>query len=137
MTEFTDARALIGRQLLGAWEFWAKDDEARAAVAFELEGGVLVAWADPDSDAIELEVLDRVDAWHCSSWPRDMLTCERAGRPIRELVGRALSDLWLCTSSEDHHDGVDVALGDLLFPSIKLLVAGSELHVLAIEKVHH
>lgn len=132
---WTAADTLIGGILTRAAGAYVDepDDSALTDVmlSFDVNGGSrsLVLSAVPENDAIDVAVLDDVNEWFAADRPhasREPLTF------FQRFLTTRLTSLWICESAHNYADAVDLALGDLNYPTTKVLCISSELKLFSI-----
>jgi len=124
--------------------FWIPTGETRNkenwlhAVALDFGNKVLVFCSEADDGTISAHSSASVQQWiddqgsefkdEVSNLPNDHL---------KEVVGERLCYVWECQNTKGFIDAVDLAIGDLVFPTVKIFSAGATLCLFSMKKLRY
>ena len=128
----------VGKELREALDLWWVTDETNynwlAAVAFDFGRKFLIFRAESTDDTISVHETDHLDTWIRSQESSQELRRSK-NKYCGTFIGRPLVYVWECQNTKGYIDAVDLAFGNLVVPSVKLLCAGSQLYLCSIQKL--
>ncbi|MFQ5541713.1 MAG: DUF6334 family protein [Candidatus Binatia bacterium] len=136
MSIIEHTEAFIGKELRGIFDVtWVHEERNGTwlyAIAFAFDDTFLIFRAESTDDTVSAHECKSLEQWITSQEDGDELRYSE-NKYWSSLIGHPLVYVWECQNTKGYIDAVDLAFRHLLFPSIKILCAGSQLYLLSIQ----
>jgi Family of unknown function (DUF6334) len=126
----------IGLSLTDVLDIILRDrggDAMLVAVCFCFESDYLIFYSNPDDDTISAAKVPNITEWVSARPGAGELSIQK-NADASQVFGRCMCNFWECYGQPEYVDAVDLGIGDLNYPTMKLLCSGSELHIFTIAR---
>ena len=139
---FEQTEKLIGKiitDIIYIWISFEDDSSANDLIGmlFHFKDQRVLFRANGDFDIIDMDFLDENTHWkerYEFEETLGIVSCRDS--LIKDgFVGKKVWYIWKCENTEGFIDSIDFAIGDLVFPNLKLYCAASTLYVFSISEM--